>query len=289
LALILALRSPEIDVLAITVVAGNVPLERCVRNAAGLVGLLGAQTPVAAGAGKPLLRETVVAEVHGGDGVGGASALLPAGPPVLPEPAPAVILDAAGRYPGEVMLVALGPLTNVAAAALADPARFAKLTGIVSMGGAFQVPGNATAVAEFNVFADPHAASVVLASGVPVTFAGLDVTTKVCLSGGLLSATAPPVKDPVWTFVEKAAMHFLESSRSYGCHLHDPLAVGVVIDPSLVETRRVFVEVETSGHATLGMTVTDLRAWSTRAPNAKVCVGVHAERFLELFAARVLR
>jgi purine nucleosidase/pyrimidine-specific ribonucleoside hydrolase len=287
--LILALRSPELDVLAITAVAGNVPLERCVRNAAGIVSLLGAPAPVAAGCGKPLEREPVLAQVHGADGVGGASGLLPAGRPVLPLPAPMVILEAAERHPGEVTLVALGPLTNLATAALADPARFARLARIVSMGGAFQVPGNITAVAEFNFFADPHAAGIVLASGVPVMFVGLDVTTKVCLTPELLPSRTASANDRILSFVEKAALHFLNSSRDYGCHLHDPLAVAAVIDPSLAETRPVFVEVETSGQATLGMTVADLRPWSTGTPNARVCVGVDAPRFLDLFARRVLR
>ena len=288
MALILALRSPELDVLAITAVAGNVPLERCVRNAAGLVKLLGSRTPVAAGCRRPLVREPVLAQVHGEDGVGGASAHLPAGS-VVPVPATELILECAGRHPGEVTLIALGPLTNVATAALADPERFARLAGIVIMGGAFQVHGNITAVAEFNIYADPHAAKAVLASGVPVTFVGLDVTTKVTLQRDLLFETEAPAGDPVCSFVQQAALHFLDSSRDYGCHLHDPLTVGLVIDPSIAEARPLFVQIETSGEAALGMTVADFRPWSPHAPNANVCVDVDAPRFLSLFASRVLQ
>ena len=289
LALILALRSPETEVLAITAVAGNVPLEQCVRNAAGLVELLGARTPVAAGCRKPLLREPITALVHGADGLGGAFAQLPAGGPLLPVPAAQVILDTAERHPGEVTLAALGPLTNVAAAALADPARFARLAGIVVMGGAFQVHGNVTAVAEFNIFADPHAARVVLASGVPVTFVCLDVTTQVRLQPELVVAPAAVAGNAVRSFVEQAAKHFLRSCGPYGCCLHDPLAIGAVIDPSLLEKRPLFVEVETSGHTCLGMTVADFRPWSPHSPNAEVCTGVDAQRFLAMFGRRVLR
>jgi purine nucleosidase len=289
LALILALRSPEIEALAITAVAGNVPLEQCVRNAAGLVELLSAPTPVAAGCRKPLLREPITAQVHGADGLGGASAQLPAGRSLLPLPASQVILELAERHPGEVTLVALGPLTNVAAAALADPGRFARLAGIVVMGGAFRVYGNATAVAEFNIFADPHAARVVLSSGVPVTFVGLDVTTQVRLQPEVVLANAAVAGDAVRSFVEQAAQHFLRSCGPYGCCLHDPLAIGVVIDPSLVEKRPLFVEIETSGHACLGMTVADFRPWSPHPANAEVCISVDVPRFLDVFEKRVSR
>jgi purine nucleosidase len=277
LALMLALNSPELDVQAVTVVGGNVGLERCVRNAAGVVAMMGRDVPVAAGCARPLVREPVRAEhVHGEDGVGGAAAFLPLAGASTSTPAAELILEVAERSPGEVTLITLGPLTNAATALRADRELFRVLRDIVILGGAFFVPGNVTASAEFNIHADPHAAREVLASGVPVRMIGLDVTHQVVLTRECLLASTDG------SFVRRAALHYIDFTLKHsgvdGCYLHDPLAVGEVIDPTVLRYRPLRTEVEDSGRTVVGM----------GQPNVLVAMSVDAERFMELFAERVL-
>lgn len=253
LALLLALRSPELELLAITVVGGNVGLDACVRNARGLA----AGTRVAAGLMPP--RADRARHIHGEDGLGGAAHLLAGGGPLDPTPAADVILELA---PGAT-LVTIGPMTNAAAALHADSARFGQLRRIVSMGGAWRVPGNVEPQAEYNVWCDPHSAQAVYDSGVPVIAVGLDVTRKVRMTSQELTSASPFVREmcshPGWTG-----------------YLHDPLAIGVAIDPSLVLTERVSAVVDPDGRTRIDGT----------GP-VEVAVEVDGERFIELFLSRI--
>lgn len=202
LAILLAMRSPELRVEAITGVCGNTSLENCVRNIHLTLSVLDArETPVVArGEERPLVRELAFAgDIHGEDGLGGVSRQVDAdGRRVYPDPdqrpstehAVDLITNLAGRYPGELILVAVGPLTNVARAVMKDPDRMRGLRAIIIMGGAFETGGNVSPVAEFNIHADPHAAQIVCDSGIPLVFVPLDVTRRAFLDAGTIDRFA---------------------------------------------------------------------------------------------------
>jgi purine nucleosidase len=194
--------------------------------------------------------------------------------------------------PGDITLVAIGPLTNVARAAERDPEGLRHLREIVVMGGAFRCPGNITPVAEFNIFADPEAAQTVLDLGVPLRFVPLDVTERVMVCPGDLSRSRPEA-GRLATFLEELLAHifdFYTQRIGYpACHLHDPLAVAAVIQPHLLGFRDAFVAVETIGEVTRGMTVADLRErLVSPAPNCAFAEAVDPEAAREFVLGRLL-
>lgn len=306
LALILALRSPEIRVEAVTTVGGNVDLEQTTRNAIRILSMVDPKPPPLLGKGRnpPAGDKPVRAQsVHGRDGLGELERFLKAdGSPMYPEvdvprdlpQATEVISELLDRYPDEILLVTLGPLTNLAELLTVAPKRARRLQRVIVMGGAIGVAGNVTPGAEFNILADPVSASRVFASGLPISLVPLDVTRQVKLGKELLEGLKREGCDRVAGFLIHAtakALEFMEAREgSAFLALHDPLAVGVAIDPSLVETVPLHVEVETRGEITLGMTVADRRPilpHFKEKPNVDVAVGVDAERFLKLFRERV--
>jgi purine nucleosidase len=204
------------------------------------------------------------------------------------------LLDHIGRAPGELTLVALGPLTNLALAWRRGAHTFRQLAEVVIMGGAFAVPGNVTPVAEFNIYIDPEAAQVVFASGVPMTLIGLDVTEQVRLTAEMVDQAIPPGGSPLSQFVRDCTAQTIEFStrvkRPPGMAMHDPLAIGALIDPTLVRTMPLSVQVETKGELTTGMLVADRRSLHAdlRAPaNVDVALEVDAARFLAMFLHRL--
>ncbi len=306
LALILALRSPELEVTAITTVSGNVPVDVGTRNVFTVLSLLSLsqEPPVASGLSQPRRKPPVFAtSVHGDDGLGGlhryrdSSGRPRYGPPrVTPSGRSAVeeILFHIGPRPESFTLIALGPLTNIAEAIEKDRDTMTRLKRIVLMGGAVTVPGNITAAAEFNIFVDPEAASIVLGAGIPITMVGLDVTRKVRLTRETVEAEVFPCRTDVSQFVCDCTSDLFaicearEGKPSFP--LHDPLAVGVVIDPSLVSSKPMHVEIETGGEVTEGMTLADRRPLMEtlkKSPNAQVCLDVEEGRFLSLFLERL--
>lgn len=306
LALFLALKSPELRVEAITTVAGNAPVEYCTRNAFLLLNLLDAEPrpAVAQGASRPLERELQAAlDVHGSDGLGGlANFRNPDGLPRYPEPeislttqgAADLILELVSRSPGEITLITLGPLTNVAQALRQDRDTMKKLGRLVCMGGAIAVPGNISPTAEFNIATDPEAAQIVFSAGLPLTLIPLDVTERVRLSGDALRTWVEPLADPPAQFLLDCTAHLIAFAEEWdgfsGITLHDPLTVGAVLEPELVKTQPYDVQVETRGEITTGMTVADrrrLRAEGT--PNMDVALDVDTDRFLSLFMERLCR
>lgn len=298
LALLLALGSPELKLEAITVVSGNVGVERGVRNA--LLTLDAAQLSepplVAAGAASPLERDAVDAvHVHGEDGLGGAAAELgaPSGSAVDAD-AVDVILQTISYNPEEITLIAIGPLTNLARAFLTDAVAMTLVHQIIIMGGALRAPGNVTPVAEFNFYADPEAARIVLSAGAPMLVVGLDATTKATMSRNELTARAERSGKPWARFAERICHRYFDLREAQTgraeCILHDPLAVAAAIDPRLVRTERHSLDVETEGRLTTGMVVADLRDAVSRHPageGAEVAVDVDSERFRSFFLDRV--
>ncbi|MFB3827630.1 MAG: nucleoside hydrolase [Bryobacteraceae bacterium] len=290
LALLYGFGSPELSIEAITVVAGNVPVETGARNVFRVCKVAGIAPPrVAAGAAAPLARPLeTAAHVHGSGGLGGWREEAPG--TVDERPAWRVITETARRYPGEVVLITLGPLTNAALAAERDPGGFAGLREIVCMGGTVFAPGNVTAAAEYNFHADPEAAARVAGSGVPLRLIGLDATRRARLSAARLDRRLGKRGDVRARFLRAAAGHLFgfmaEHTGWKGLYLHDPLAVAAALDPTLVETRAMRIAVETRGELTAGMVVADRREWVRGEGNARVAVRADAARFLRMFLER---
>jgi len=302
MAIILALRSPELEVLAITTVSGNVPVDQCTKNVRRVLALLAPESCplVAAGEDRPLVKPPFSApSVHGDDGLGDlGDAYYPDLGRMQPTAVKAVelILDLITQYPEEVTLIPVGPLTNIARAILKDPKTMRRVKEIILMGGAVHVPGNIPpGAAEFNIFVDPHAAAVVLNFGLPVTMVPLDVTHQVKLTRELAGRELSTAQDKVARFIWDASqkyMTFYRDDQGYdGCYLHDPLAVGVAIDPSFVTTEAMRIYVETEGKVTAGMTLPFRHPTKDPAkidrPNVQVCTQVEADRFLAFFLKRV--
>ncbi|HLC42143.1 MAG TPA: nucleoside hydrolase [Methylomirabilota bacterium] len=305
LALIFALRSEELSVEAITTVAGNVPVELTTRNALRILTLLSipGALPVARGAPAPLTRSLVSAShVHGDDGLGNIDRLrTPDGSPLYPEPTvelvphdgAGLILETIRRWPDELTVIALGPLTNLAIALQRDPAIMRKVREVVIMGGAIAVPGNVSPVAEFNFYVDPEAAHRVLAAGLPIRLVPLDVTQQVILRRDRIERRMAGRRDPVSRFVwamARAGLEFAQKAEGLdGLVLHDPLAVAVALDPSLMSARELFVDVETEGVLTRGMAVADRRfpSRAQTALNCQVAMTVAADRVLAKLLERL--
>lgn len=293
LGIILALRSPELEVLGITTVCGNAPVDRTTANTLLVLEILGApEIPVVAGAAAPLSRSPVTAaEVHGEDGLGGIAHEYPAPKRRAGQGASDFLLEALRRFPGDLTLIATGPLTNVGTAIRRDPETMRGLKNLTVMGGAIRVPGNAGPVTEFNFAADPEAAAIVMEAGLQITLLPLDVTEQVVLSRADLEGmpSGGVVPEFIRAMTAKTLAFHQEHEGFDGMFLHDPLAVGTVADPPLVRTRPLPVAVERRGVLTAGMTVADLRRRSRAAPTASVGVEVESSRFLGLFRQRVLR
>ncbi len=306
LAIILALNSPELKVEAITSVSGNVHVDLCTRNLLMTLEALGVKEyPICAkGEAHPLIKPLVTAaHVHGSDGLGDVTRLLTStGARRYPDPEPRLtamsavdlIIDLAGQYPDELVLVPVGPLTNIAKAMIKDPTRMRRIREIVLMGGAFETYGNVTTTAEFNIFVDPQAVQLVLDFGVPVTMVPLDVTHQVVLTGKRLQSEIGQRNDRLSQFlrdVTHTTMEFHQDREGvYGTYIHDALPIGLLTQPDFFETVEAFVQVETSSDLTQGMTIADLRPGRPHLkPNARICVGVNAEGFLQHFFNRILQ
>ncbi len=291
IALILALASPELDVLAVTTSAGHQTPAKTLNNALRILTLLGRDDiPVAAGAPKPLARELIIADnVHGESGLDG---------PKLPDPAFApqamtgieLMARCLRESPQPVTLVPTGPLTNVALLLAAHPELKGKIARIVLMGGAARA-GNWTPAAEFNIYVDPEAADMVFKSGIPITMCGLDVTHEAqvmdediervraitnpvaqCVAG-LLDFFMIYHRDPKWGFA--------------GAPLHDPCTIAWLLNPELFHGIECRVDIETSGVHTVGMTVVDRYGLTGKPANALVLLGLDRPGFIDLLVTRL--
>jgi purine nucleosidase len=294
-AIAFAAASSELEVVALTTVAGNAPVDLCTRNVLLLSELLWPRVPppVAAGAARPLDRPLETApEVHGEDGLGGGRGSLPE-PGLAPDPRAAhrLILEEARAGPGETVLVATGPLTNLALALAEDEPGFRALRAIVVMGGAFAAPGNTGPVAEFNFYVDPVAADRVLAAGLPLTLVPLDVTTRAPLLRSDVPALASPppagASGDLRGILSRALDFYMSYQRTEsgldGGYMHDPMAVAAAIDPAIIRSRPEPVGVVADG-PDRGRSIT---AEDGRAPVA-VAREVEAASFLDLLRRRVV-
>jgi inosine-uridine nucleoside N-ribohydrolase len=290
IALMLALGSPEVELLGVTTVAGNQTLAKTTANAIRVLEHLGREAiPVAAGADRPLVREgPVAARAHGESWLDGPELPLPAREP---ENAHAIdwMAGVLAAEPRPVTLVPTGPLTNVALLLARYPQLARRLDRIVLMGGAIG-EGNMTPAAEFNIWADPEAARRVFSGGVDLTMVGLDVTQRALLTdahAGRLRATGRAGR-LVADLYDFYVLHRERHGRS-GAPVHDALAVAHVIDPSLLQTLCCGVMVDTGPELSRGRTYVDRFGSAGWRANCHVAVDVDAERFLELLIERITR
>lgn len=289
-ALLLALASPrEIELLGVTTVAGNVPVTKTTYNALRLIELAGAgDTPVYAGCARPMVNELVTAEyVHGESGLDG---------PNLPAPTRAAASAHAVDYLVDELLAAgersvtvclIGPMTNMGTALVKEPAIADKIAEFVIMGGSFHEGGNITPAAEFNVFVDPHAAHVVMTSGVPLTIMPLDVTHQAQATPDRVArfrAIGTPVGDALTAMLDFAGQYDMAKLGFSGYPMHDPTVIAYLIEPGLFTAHQAHVSVVTDSGPSHGQTIAD---WSAAAPNAQVMMSLDADRFFDLLVARL--
>lgn len=293
-AILLALASPELDVLGITTVAGNVPQPLVTTNVLKLRELVGrTDVPVFIGAHRPLERELFTAEyVHGPTGIDGTE--LP-DPVTTAESKHAVdfIIDSclAAGIEG-ITLCPVGPLTNIASAIAREPMILPKLREIALMGGGVFEGGNTTPVAEFNIYVDPDAAAIVFNSGVPITVFPLDVTHRALVLPEDLDrmrAIDTPVGDAVVGMLGYYERHDVEKYSIAGAPLHDPCVIAYLLEPGLFSGKACRVDVETESELTVGQTVVDWWGVTGAEPNALVMSDVDRQGFIDLVVERIAR
>jgi inosine-uridine nucleoside N-ribohydrolase len=294
-AILLALASPEdIDLLGITCVAGNVPLDLTSKNARIICELANrGDVKIYAGCDRPMGRALVTAEhVHGKTGLDG---------PVLPDPTMAlqdghavdfIIAQLREYAPGTITLCPLGPLTNIAKALETAPDIAKRIAKIVLMGGGYFEGGNITPTAEFNIYVDPQAADIVFKSGVPIVVMPLDVTHKALVTkarNDAFRALNTPVGIAVAQMTDFFERFDKEKYGSEGAPLHDPCVTAYLINPDLFTGRHINVEIETTSELTMGMTVADWWGVTDRAPNATFMGDIDADGFFDLLTERLAR
>jgi inosine-uridine nucleoside N-ribohydrolase len=289
IALLLALASPELELLGVTTVSGNQTLEKTTANALRILEFVGrGDVAVAAGAERPLVRERFVAAyVHGESGLEGPDLPPPRGSPVA-EHAVDFLAAAIEGADSPVTLIPVGPLTNVALLLARYPAVAERLERIVLMGGAI-AEGNVTPAAEFNIWADPEAARRVFESGLDVTMIGLDVTHKALVGSAHYERlrASGRVGTLVAELLEYFNVYHRETYGFDGSPIHDAVAVAHVLRPELVETRQRHVAIETESELCRGRTVVDLWRRTGNPPNAHVGVDIDADAFREILLERV--
>jgi purine nucleosidase len=295
LAIILATRSPGLDLRAVTTVSGNVHVDKTTANALKVLEAIGKpEIPVAKGMSKPLKRNLEVADdFHGKDGLGDSN-LPPPKIQAVKKHAVDLLLEETAANPGRITVVSTAPITNIAVTIQREPDFVKRVQELVIMGGAYAVTpygyGNMNPVAEFNIYVDPEAADIVFKSGIPLTAVGLDVTTdpRAALTKELYQ-TMTEVRTPVAKFATLITKQLM--AKEGFLHLHDPMTIAVVADPTLVTTAKYHVNIETVSNLNRGQTIADRRTRhpesSKQFPNAQICTSIDGERFLQLFMDRV--
>ena len=290
-AILLALASPELTVEGLSVVHGNCSLEQATVNALSVLELANADhIPVAKGCELPLVQPSLLApETHGDTGLGYAKLPEPRAKPISQHAVDFLIEKILGA-PGEITLVAIGPLTNVALAIRQEPRIAEALKEIIIMGGAIRYAGNTTAVAEFNTYVDPHAAHIVFHAGIPATLVPLDVTYQ-CILAPDDVRRLQEVKSPITQFVADATRFYMEFHDEYqqidGCVINDPLALALTFAPELCTYQELPVDVDLSGGISMGKTVANFYNYTKQPANLKVALGVQARDFIDLFVKRM--
>jgi purine nucleosidase len=290
-AILLALASPELSLEGLSVVHGNCSLEQATTNALSILELANAShIPVAKGCELPLVQPSLLApETHGDTGLGYAKLPEPQSKPIIQHGSD-FLIETILASPGEITLVAIAPLTNVALAIRTEPRIVEALKELIIMGGAIRHEGNTTALAEFNTYVDPHAAQIVYHAGIPTTLVPLDVTYQCILTPGDVSRLQK-IDSPITKFVAEATRFYMEFHDEYqqieGCVINDPLALALTFAPELCTYQELPVEVDLSGGISMGKTVADFYNYGKKPANMKVALGVRARDFIDLFVERI--
>lgn len=291
LTILLALASPEIQLEALSTTQGNVTVEKATRNALATLELLKAShIPVAKGCSLPLIGPLLVSDhVHGNSGIGNAK-LPEAKTQSISEHAIDYLIERFLAQPGEISLFAIGPLTNVALAIRKEPRVAGAIKEMVIMGGAVREGGNITPQAEFNIYADPHAAHIVFHSGIPITLVPLDVTHK-CILYRKDVQHLQKINSPITQFIYDSSEVYLDFTKEKtgidGCALHDPLTLATIIAPELLTLEDHYVDVDISGGVSMGKTFADFYHTTGKPANMKVATDVRGEEFVEIFLQRM--
>lgn len=291
LAILLALASPEVQLEGLSVVHGNSSTEQGTINALSILELANAgQIPVVRGCELPLVQPSLLApETHGNSGLGYAELPAPQTKPKVGHGAD-FLIEQIMANPGEITVVAIGPLTNLALAIRKEPRIVSAIKELFIMGGAIRHEGNTTPLAEFNTYVDPHAAHIVYHSGMPITLTPLDVTYQ-CV---LLAADVARIKGTgsnIPAFIEDATRFYMEFHDEYqgiqGCVINDPLTLALLFAPELCDYEELFVDVDISGGVSMGKTFADFYKMTGKPANMKVAMGVRSRDFIDLFVARM--
>ncbi|MFK7947006.1 MAG: nucleoside hydrolase [Saprospiraceae bacterium] len=286
-ALVMALQQPDIQVEAITIVAGNTPIKQAVQNALYTVELCGKNTPVYEGIGKPIFRALSTAQfVHGEDGMGDVGLNLQ-GRTAKAEHAVDIIIDTINRFPNEIELITIGPLTNIATAIIKNPDIVSKVKSCVIMGGVGRGEGNITPVSEYNIWADPEAAHIVFHSGLPIKMVGWDVTLQAAYFDLNDAAELKAIDTLLADFtiaIQFTVIQFTEQTLGKsGFHLPDPIAMAIAIDETIsTKSKKIFVDIARNDDATRGQTIVDINNVYNKTPNVEVVFEASRDRFVEL-------
>lgn len=291
LAILLALASPEVKVEGITTIHGNCSVDQATVNALSILDLANAKgVMIAKGFPIPLVQPSMLAaETHGDSGLGYAKLPEPRGRPEVQHGSD-FLIERIMSNPGEITLVAIGPLTNIAFAIRKEPRIVEAVREVIIMGGTIRYPGNASPLAEYNVFVDPHAAHMVYHSGMPITLVPLDVTYQCIL-------TREDVKrlqkkpSPISRFIDDSTRFYMEFHDEYqqitGCAINDPLALALTFAPELCDYQDLYVDVDISGGISMGKTFADFHGLTKRPANMKIALSVRARDFMGLFLERM--
>ncbi|MFZ5818358.1 MAG: nucleoside hydrolase [Chloroflexota bacterium] len=291
LAILLALASPEVRLEGLTVVHGNSSMEQGAINALSILELAGAsRVPVARGCHLPLVQPSLLApETHGNAGLGYAKLPESGSRPVVQHGSD-FLIERIMSNPGEITLVAIGPLTNVALAIRKEPRIVQAVRELFIMGGALRHEGNTTPLAEFNTFVDPHAAHIVYHSGMPITLTPLDVTYQCVLLAedvGRIQRAGSGIP----SFIADATRFYMEFHDAYqgiqGCVINDPLTLALTFMPELCDYSEYYVDVDLSGGVSMGKTFADFYRMTGKPANMKVALGVRPRDFIGLFVERM--
>ena len=291
LAILLALASPEVQLEGLTVVHGNCSTEQGVTNALSVLELARSNhIPVAHGCDLPLVQPSLLApETHGDRGLGYAQPPDSQSRPIAQKGCD-FLIEQIMSNPGEITLVAIGPLTNIALAIRQEPRIVEAVKEVFIMGGAMRHEGNTTPLAEFNTYVDPHAAHIVYHSGMPITLTPLDVTYQCIL---LAEDVARLQKSPsaIPDFIADTTRFYMEFHDEYqgiqGCVINDPLTLALTFTPDLCNYEEYYVDVDISGGVSMGKTITDFYEMTGKPANMKVALGVRARDFIDLFVERM--
>jgi purine nucleosidase len=291
LAILLALASPEISLDGLSVVHGNSSAAQGTVNALSVLELAKAsQVPVYKGCDLPLVQPSLLApETHGEQGIGYAKLPAPQTKPQIQHGSD-FLIEGIMSKPGEVSLVCIGPLTNVALAIRKEPRIVENVKEVFIMGGAIRHEGNTTPLAEFNTFVDPHAAHIVFHSGMPITLTPLDATYQCIFLPDDLNRLLK-IDSPITKFIADATRFYMEFHDEYqkiqGCVINDPLTLALTFMPELCDYQDLHVDVDLSGGVSMGKTFADFYHMTGKPANMKVALGVRPRDFMELFLERM--